>query len=134
DALTEHGYRIDDVLAAIENDQNSLIGKKGAQIRFWSKARYRTVENRGDGSGDVIGVCQTAQIDETNGIDAKLMNHALGDRNGDACLSNSARTDDADKSSRQEQPGKQFNGIQSTDQGAQQCRKRRRPRLNSCNG
>jgi hypothetical protein len=65
-AFAEYCRGVDYMLAAIENDENPLLGQKRTYVRFRDKSWNSAIEGRRDGAGDVSGICKSSQIDEIN--------------------------------------------------------------------
>ncbi len=102
DAFRQRRHSIDDVLAAVENQQHASLAEKGQKgsgsgVRADGRSQCRRDEVLHE-----RGIAQRAQINEMNGP-LDLSENATGNRHRDGRFSDAARADD-----REETLGHQF--------------------------
>jgi hypothetical protein len=99
--LSQRRYGLDDMFAAVENQENSLVGKECQQPRQRVLCLLEASGCCGDGRNHKRSVLESTEINEADRV-AKIGRHAVGDRNSHRGFAHSARSHDADKPPRRD--------------------------------
>src|SRR5260370_25366574 len=87
---------LDDVLAAIEHEQQSLLAQKCQNARQWLVRNRHETQLRGEHTGEEPWVFEGREVEEVNGS-LKITQHSVRKCQGDGRLADPACPDDRDE-------------------------------------
>ena len=120
--LRHRSGRFDNVLAAVQNEENLLVFEKRHQHVGRIFRTNRDAERGGEGARNKRGIAERRQIDEIDAI-LKSGEREIGDSQRDRRLSNSARSRYRDKSMFQQVGGDADRDLGPADHSCQRRRK-----------